>query len=332
MSRAFKRIIVALRDVDRPQRSTLHKVATIAAGAGSGAVVELYHAINDPIASDAIRRNRRPEDTTRIIEEIATRYRNRLERHAHRKPLQALGRAVRVYANWDYPAHEAIVRRALATRADLVVAETRPHRFGARLFLANTDWELIRNCPCPLLLVKAGGSYERARVLVAVDPFHTADKPASLDRLLLQAGQDLAKQIGGQVHAFHAYLPLATIAPMAATPPVPVWIPQGGEEEFAASVRKAFDRLARDAGIPPSRRHLCLGDVPTQLSNVVRRTHARIVVMGAVSRSGLKRLFIGNTAERVLDGLGCDVLIVKPRGFQTAVPKEPVWTLGQTPY
>jgi universal stress protein E len=34
--------------------------------------------------------------------------------------------------------------------------------------------------------------------------------------------------------------------------------------------------------------------------------------MGAVSRKGLARAFIGNTAEEVLDRLGCDLLIVKP--------------------
>jgi universal stress protein E len=41
--------------------------------------------------------------------------------------------------------------------------------------------------------------------------------------------------------------------------------------------------------------------------------------MGAVSRSGLKRVFIGNTAERVLDELPCDVLVVKPPSFKSAV-------------
>jgi universal stress protein E len=35
--------------------------------------------------------------------------------------------------------------------------------------------------------------------------------------------------------------------------------------------------------------------------------------MGATSRSGLKRIFIGNTAEHVLDSLQCDVLVVKTR-------------------
>jgi universal stress protein E len=39
--------------------------------------------------------------------------------------------------------------------------------------------------------------------------------------------------------------------------------------------------------------------------------------MGAVSRSRLERLLIGNTAEHVLDELDCDVLIVKPPGFKS---------------
>jgi universal stress protein E len=47
--------------------------------------------------------------------------------------------------------------------------------------------------------------------------------------------------------------------------------------------------------------------------------HADVVVMGAVSRRGLTRLFLGNTAEEVIDKLPCDLLIVKPAGFETSV-------------
>jgi universal stress protein E len=43
--------------------------------------------------------------------------------------------------------------------------------------------------------------------------------------------------------------------------------------------------------------------------------------MGAISRSGIKRLFVGHTAERVIDRLGCDVLVLKPAGFRTPVPR-----------
>jgi hypothetical protein len=35
----------------------------------------------------------------------------------------------------------------------------------------------------------------------------------------------------------------------------------------------------------------------------------------------LKRFFIGNTAESVIDSLPCDVLIIKPPRFEAHVPR-----------
>jgi universal stress protein E len=46
---------------------------------------------------------------------------------------------------------------------------------------------------------------------------------------------------------------------------------------------------------------------------------ADVGVMGAVARNRWKRLFIGATAERTLEHVPCDVLIVKPDWFQTPV-------------
>jgi hypothetical protein len=43
--------------------------------------------------------------------------------------------------------------------------------------------------------------------------------------------------------------------------------------------------------------------------------------MGAMSRLGLKRLLIGNTAEGVLDHLTCDVLVIKPVGLIKRLPR-----------
>ena len=56
---------------------------------------------------------------------------------------------------------------------------------------------------------------------------------------------------------------------------------------------------------------------------MAREIGSSIVVMGALSRSGLKCLVLGNTAERLLDHLRCDVLVVKPRGFVSRVPRSP---------
>jgi universal stress protein E len=36
-----------------------------------------------------------------------------------------------------------------------------------------------------------------------------------------------------------------------------------------------------------------------------------VMTMGAIARSGLKRIFVGSTAEDVLERLPCDALVVK---------------------
>ena len=63
-----------------------------------------------------------------------------------------------------------------------------------------------------------------------------------------------------------------------------------------------------------TRAHLVTGNPATVIPRLARDLGAQIVVMGALSRSGLMRVLIGNTAERVLESLPCDVLVVKPEG------------------
>ncbi len=53
-------------------------------------------------------------------------------------------------------------------------------------------------------------------------------------------------------------------------------------------------------------------EITRSLPELTTLIQASVVVMGAVSRSRLDRMLIGNTAEKVLDKLECDVLIVKP--------------------
>ena len=93
------------------------------------------------------------------------------------------------------------------------------------------------------------------------------------------------------------------------------------EAKAMAQAKPGFDRVLKSAHIPRSRRHLVARYPVDAIPEVARQTHCAMVVMGAVSRSGLKSIFIGNTAERVLDRLQCDLLVVKPLGFETRVPR-----------
>lgn len=44
-----------------------------------------------------------------------------------------------------------------------------------------------------------------------------------------------------------------------------------------------------------------------------------ILVMGTVGRSGILGLIIGNTAENILQKVGCSLLALKPNGFVSSI-------------
>ncbi len=320
----IRRILVAVRDLGHPPRNELKKAAGIARA--SGARIELFHATHLPVQTSKLRNRSDIDARKKRIETHLEHSQRQLQRYSQLELLSGL--KISCFSNSDYPTHEAIVRRAIATRADLVIAASRTHGLIGRLLLRNTDWELIRQCPCPLLLVKTPRPYAGAPVLAAIDPFHAHSKPADLDVGMLEAGNAWARLFKSELHAFHAYLPLMTVSPMPSGPSVPLAPPPEVEEAHGELIAHEFDRLAQAAGIPSSARHLHMGDTSSELCAVARRIKAGLVVMGAVSRSGLRRIFVGNTAEKVLDEIRSDVLVIKPRGFKSSVPRNPPKTPG----
>jgi len=317
MTKQIRLILVAIGDISHVPKNQLGKAGALAKPLG--ARIELFHAIDEPDPGRSYPETATKEPVERQRAAITAKTRGRLERLARDASLR--GVTVVCTAAWDRPAYDAIVRRAVVTRADLVIAATHGHRFGARLVLRNTDWELIRHCPVPVLLIKSRRAYHKPVVLAAVDPFHAHAKPADLDSRVLATASQFARLLHGTVHVFHAYMPLISgePAPVGAAPLM--MLPPAAEMAHGRQIARAIDRLADTEGIPRTRRHIHMGDVAGELSTLTRRTHTHLVVMGAVSRSALVRVFIGNTAERVLDRLSCDVLVVKPRGFKSVVSR-----------
>ncbi|HET7133820.1 MAG TPA: universal stress protein [Gammaproteobacteria bacterium] len=227
------------------------------------------------------------------------------------RPLQDEGLSVTVDARWDSPLHEGIVRKAIDSQADLVVKDTHYHALIKRSIFSNTDWHLIRDCPMPLWLVKPRAIAARPCFIAAVDPLHDMDKPAELDHSIMSAATELAGATGGEVHVYHAFditSQLAVSTPLTSPIVLPVKeIIEAVSAQHTAATHELTDRY----GVPRDRVHLHQGGTRDGLIALADRVRADVVVMGAVSRRRLSRLFIGNTAEDVLDKIGCDILVVK---------------------
>lgn len=311
----MQRILVAIKDLDAASMPAVRKAAQLAMS--SGATLELFHALSQSILIDAL-------DARRIsladyeAEQVAAAIK-RLEVIAKR--LRKHDVEVVCAAEWDFPPAEAVVRRALKTRADLIVAERHATRHVAGWMLAYTDWELLRQAPCAVLLVKLPRPYHRPVVMTAVDPFHEHAKPSKLDDALLETSARITEAAHGSLRIVHCVAPASMVTAGWMTGPVVI-----ADVHTDATLKRARRALAAEVARHPLPSHklaVVEGVARDAIPLAAKSLQAQIVVMGALSRSGLQRVLIGNTAEAVLDALPCDVLIVKPGKFQTKVPRKP---------
>jgi universal stress protein E len=156
--------------------------------------------------------------------------------------------------------------------------------------------------------------------VAAIDPMNQHDKPAALDDEILHLTKMLGEKLGGQVHAFHSYDPRIAVATATANAYIPVSLPFDEiEKQMHEDHQKRFNEITEFHDIKDARAHLVSGLTHEELPDIAKTLKADVVVMGAVARNRWKRLFIGATAERTLEHLPCDLLIVKPDWYQTPV-------------
>jgi universal stress protein E len=310
---AYRKILIALKDLDAKSMPALNKAAQIAKA--HGATLEIFHALAQTVLVDALDakkvslkdfENQQLHDAVTRLQSIA----KRLRKHDIR---------VTCAAEWDYPPAEAIIRRALKTKTELIVAERHAAKHVAGWMLSYTDWELLRQAPCPVLLVKKTKPYHRPRVLTAIDPFHQHEKPVRLDAALLNASASLATALKGTLQIIHCVPPPTVLT--AGWVAGPVVVDNIKTDEMLKNARKALAAEVARHDLPSHKLAIVQGAAREAIPQTAKSGKADIVVMGALSRSGLKRVLIGNTAEAVLDALECDVLIVKPGKFQTKVAR-----------
>lgn len=302
---AIKKILVAVKNPDARRQPGVDKAIGIARSLGAS--VELFNAISTPVFLEL--EPLTGKTVAEIRREALDLRRKRLEKIAARARKRGVKTSCSV--EWDFPPHEAIVRRAQHSKIDLIIAEC--HQ-GVRLkpwLIHLTDWELLRTSPLPVLLLKNPRPWREPTILAAVDPSHTHDKPARLDVAIVAEASRFARALHGTVELVHANFP-SGFGLMLGDPAIGAATLATTFEQQEAHSRAAFDAFADKARIPRASRQLIDSDPVFAIPHVARKVGADLVVMGAVSRSGLKRVFIGNTAERVLDDLPCDVLVVKP--------------------
>jgi universal stress protein E len=305
----WRKVMLVVPDVDGISTNVIDRVGRIARGLQ--AEVELFASLYEP---DSVQPGQHAPPADSVITTQVEELHRRLERVGD--ALRAQGLKVRSSVRWDYPMFEATIRQVLRRDVDLLVMPARAVAQVGMSTLHYREARLIEECPRPLLLLKTAEVYSTGCILAAVDPVHAYEIPEELDEAIVGAAKTLSYALAETpVHLYHAD---ALEAPGSGPGPAnPAF--QGARQRL---VDARMRDLAERHNIATSQIHIEPGAVETTLPVFAQTIHADVVVMGALSRTYPTRALLGHKAELVLDTLECDVLVVKPRGFQSSVSLE----------
>ena len=202
-----------------------------------------------------------------------------------------------------------VIQFVLGYECDLVVLGESGPSTDATPGVSAGVMQLLRKCPVPVWTLRP----RRGRtlgVLALVDPDPTDPVRDGLNDLILELATSMVRRDGGELHVAHAWNLEGEAT--AATE-----IVQAVESEHRAQLEALTERhgISQAGGCV----RLVKGEPGRVLPEVAERLDINLIVMGTVGRTGLRGLFMGNTAETILRSVGCSVVAVKPEGLITPV-------------
>lgn len=230
-------------------------------------------------------------------------YQSRLE--ALKTRFETQGIDADTYFTADKNSAAVILHKIREFQPDITLKSVQKKSALSRILITNTDWKLVKNCPSPLLLVKARPWAEDGAVMAAVDPLHSKAQQNQLDHLLLDTTASLATSLQLKARVFHCYFPdLSSMFPKVVD-----------AEDYVREVRNSHwtrvQALIAEHGLTDDQVTMTRGDLIKTLLQTIRKDRVNILVLGALSRNVIESAIIGSTAEKILYDTPCDVLVMK---------------------
>jgi universal stress protein E len=251
------------------------------------------------------------QESEKVLAELLKKSLPKAARTARKKALPIIIRTGTDYIE--------IIRQVGEGKFDLVAkAANNNTGLGARLF-GTLDMQLIRKCPCPVMILKPRKKIDHSRVLAAVDLRTLPGQPRNLDEKVMQFASSLAGMEDGQLDLIHAWH-LLFEKKLKNEERVGLYKSiQSMSRELKEVEAKHLQALADEYAALKPQVHLIKGKPEVVIPKFADRKGTDLVIMGSVGRGGVAGFFIGNTAERLLHELNCSVLTIKPAGFKSPV-------------
>ncbi|MEM7763064.1 MAG: universal stress protein [Pseudomonadota bacterium] len=221
-----------------------------------------------------------------------------------RAALKAAGgkRSTGVEVHWEKRVAERVASLAEDGVYDLVIKGG--HR-SETAFYTPTDWQLLRLCKVPVLLLAKKRWKKSQHVLAAVDLGTRVASKRALNFDIVAAAHFFAQALGAELHVTYA-IPFSTVLHDLDL------IDRNTLRRKGQARAKAFTKKLADNGIEVTKMHVVTGEPEKTLINVAAKNGAGVVVLGCIGRKKFAGRVLGNTAEKILRLLKANVLAIKP--------------------
>lgn len=294
--------ILIVIDPEETEHSALNRIKEIPVSADINFKVDFYLGGPPVLASEARLANVHVKEKRDWLEQLVA-------------PLREAGYKIETELMPFNRLYEEIIKSAAKFNADFVFKPMRQHSTFRRVFYTSNDWNLIRLCPTPLLMVSDQGSAHGKPVVAAVDIGDKDDAHQQLNQVVLEQAGLLSRVLESDIHVVYAYGPAVIASRNATSDPLAYQITRDRYDELL----KSTQTLAESYQVSCDNVHLREGSPETVVNEYAKEVGAGVIVLGTVARSGAAGLFIGNTAEGVLERTASDVFVVKQPGFKSPV-------------
>jgi universal stress protein E len=211
--------------------------------------------------------------------------------------------------HWQKNIHDAVMESLNNSDFDLVIKDSHHHRGIVDRIFTHADWSILRHCPAPVLMVKSAKPWSHNRILASIDATSHDEGHKLINENILDFAEHLADHFDTDLHLVNAY-PMVALA-FAMVPEVTA--PDDIQDFVTRQHKDNCDRYAAKYKINDDHIHIAEGDPEDVVEAINKELDADLVVIGTVGREGLAGVLLGNTAERIVDRVPCDVLVIKPQ-------------------
>ena len=221
-------------------------------------------------------------------------------------PLKEQGVDISARVEWCEHVALAIIEMIKTENYDLLIKAPNPTSVLKNIVTTPTDWNILRSCPCPVWFAKPDTQLGH-NVIAAIDISDDSPAAGEIASQVIHQANYLSHLFGSQLHVVNAFPVMPAAAHLQF---VSIY-----ENEYLKTVQneheQGLEKLLEPFDVPDNYRHVIAGEADQVLVDFMKHNPASILVIGTAAREGMAGLLTGNTAERILSRVECDILVVK---------------------